>query len=132
MKTRLQLVIINCVLYLPVQFLMFASSVNPLIQEHTSALTLDEPMLRTHCCSQTLSTEQFLLGSTANMRNCTGKYKTQLMITSCKRVFILYLQMLHECSSSNTNPCTQNCTNTIGSICVSPIVPVVIDSLQYN
>ena len=65
MKTRLQLVIINCVLYLPVQFLMFASSVNPLIQEHTSALTLDEPMLRTHCCSQTLSTEQLLLGSTA-------------------------------------------------------------------
>ena len=61
-----------------------------------------------------------------NMRNCTGKYKTLLlMITSCKRVFILYLQMLMNAAVATLTHVLRTVLTLLADLCV--VVPVVID-----
>ena len=118
-------------IYVPVQFLMFASSVNPLIQEHTSILILDEVMLRTHCCSQTLSTEQFLLGSTAR-QNQTIKYMTtgssERHYTTCRCCCFLHEQpALDSCKSYKCMCSTIVHAALVISLMCSPIHDLMSD-----
>ena len=63
-------------LRLPVQFLLFLSSVNPFLQEHISEVRLVDVLVsRTHSCSQTLLAEQFLFGSTEERETMDNTYE---------------------------------------------------------
>ena len=68
-------------LHLPEQFVLFSSSLYPLLQEHTSVVRLVDVLVsRTQNCSQALSSEQFLFGSTIGKEEVNKEQENEKVV----------------------------------------------------